>query len=65
MNLAAIARLQNLLGIARAAMDDIVALLLSKVPAFRTETASKQSLAHYRLGEGRAMLNAARAGLFA
>lgn len=52
------------LGIARAAMDEFVGLTASKVPAFRAETVNTQALAHNRLGEGRATLTAAKAGLY-
>lgn len=49
------------LGIARAAMDDFIAMAKAKTPAYQTATVHTQTLAHYRLGQAKAILSGARA----
>ena len=52
------------LGVAATALEEFVAVAKAKTAAYQTETVDRHSLSHYRLGEARATLNAARAGLY-
>ena len=52
------------LGIADAALEEFIALTRAKTPAYQSEALNTQSLAHYRLGEARAVLAAARAHVY-
>jgi alkylation response protein AidB-like acyl-CoA dehydrogenase len=52
------------LGVAAAAVDEFVAVAQAKTAAYQTETVGRHALTHYRVGQTRAMLNAARAGLY-
>ncbi len=52
------------LGIAGAALDEFIALTKSKMPAYRPDALNTQALAHYRLGEAKAILGAARAHMY-
>ncbi len=52
------------LGVAATALEEFVAVARAKTAAFQTETVDRHALSHYRLGEARATLNAARAGLY-
>jgi alkylation response protein AidB-like acyl-CoA dehydrogenase len=52
------------LGIARAAIESFVVLGKAKTPAYQVDPMNTQALAHYRLGEAKAILAGARAGLF-
>lgn len=54
----------NSLGIARAAMDTFIGMAKAKTPAYQTATVNTQTLAHYRLGEAKAILGAARAYIY-
>ena len=52
------------LGVAATALEEFVAVAKAKTAAYQTETVDRHTLSHYRLGEARATLNAARAGLY-
>jgi alkylation response protein AidB-like acyl-CoA dehydrogenase len=52
------------LGVAATALEEFVAVAKAKTAAYQTETVDRHALSHYRLGEARATLNAARAGLY-
>ncbi len=52
------------LGIADAALEEFIALTRAKTPAYQSQTLNTQSLAHYRLGEAKAVLGAARANMY-
>ncbi len=52
------------LGIADAALEEFIALTRAKTPAYQSQALSTQSLAHYRLGEAKAVLGAARANTY-
>ena len=52
------------LGVAATALEEFVAVARAKTAAYQTETVDRHALSHYRLGEARATLNAARAGLY-
>ena len=53
----------NSLGIA-AAMDAFIGMAKAKTPAYQTATVNTQTLAHYRLGEAKAILGGARAYMY-
>ncbi len=52
------------LGIADAALEEFIALSRAKTPAYQSQILNTQSLAHYRLGEAKAVLGAARANTY-
>ena len=52
------------LGVAAAALEEFVSVAKAKTAAYQTEKVGHHALTHYRIGEARAMLNAARAGLY-
>jgi alkylation response protein AidB-like acyl-CoA dehydrogenase len=54
----------NSLGIARAAMDVFIDLAKAKTAAYQTATVNTQTLAHYRLGQAKAILGGARAYMY-
>ena len=52
------------LGIASTALKEFTEIAKAKTAAYQTETVDRKSLAHYRLGEAKATLNAARANMY-
>ncbi len=52
------------LGIAHAAIDEFTEIARAKTAAYQTQTVSTQMLAHYRLGEAKVILSAARANMY-
>jgi alkylation response protein AidB-like acyl-CoA dehydrogenase len=52
------------LGIARAAMEAFIGMAKAKKPAYQAATVNTQTLAHYRLGEAKAILGGARAYIY-
>ncbi len=52
------------LGIASTALEEFTEMAKAKTAAYQTESMNRNSLAHYRLGEARATLNAARANMY-
>lgn len=52
------------LGVAAAALEEFVAVAKAKTAAYQTETVGRHALTHFRVGQARATLNAARAGLY-
>ena len=48
----------------RAALEEFIGLSNSKIASYKTVTVNQHGLAHYRLGEARVTLNAARANMF-
>ena len=52
------------LGVAGAALDEYIRITKAKTAAYQAEAMAQNSLAHCRLGQAKATLNAARANVY-